>query len=333
MTAAIISAAVVLLPAASACDASGITAFPLTALSGASLAFLLLTLCSPWPLLLPLGAFISALLVLRDPGAALVYAAFLPAGAVLALSIGGDRLSFLPAKLRGGKAGRTETVVSVSAVTLVIYLLYAALSVAAEYGGLSGAAFKSFYETESGRLRDVFASLTLTVDGETVRVYSDEVLDYVVKYMLLMLPAVLICATNILSYLCTLFFRGFAYAFGMTYLLPDGKWGFTVSKLSAYVFCGAYLLAMLGGGLGSDAISAVTSNIVLILTPPFALMGTLHVARRARSPEGRGVAVVYALLAFVMLFLNLLAIFALAAFVGVLDVLTEGKNFIQKRRY
>lgn len=294
-------------PAAASAFDIGIYLLAVLAVSGGLFAFVYLATRSPVVFIAPLLTFAASIAVSHSVLSSLAACSFVIPGFVLALTL-------------SKKYDRTQSVIAVSAALCVSYLLYTVIKVALTYGGLGASAFSEFYEAETDAIRltlnTVLASGSSDGDGSRV--------EYLVNYMLVMLPGDLICVMNITAYLVSLAFICPAKLFRVDKIVAPSPWRVELSVVSACFFVGTYLFAVLGQNIA--VISAVTTNLIMVLTPGFALVGLESIIARCRTPRGRSAAVLYGVAAVILFLLNPLTIFLLAAFVGVFE------TFAKRRR-
>lgn len=334
--AAILAAVVIMLHLTAGFDPTGLSIMPLCAMSVASAALISLSFASIIPLSICVGGYMLAALSSGSFLSALVYLFPLPAAAVIILSLSGG----LPAEKRifGGKSKlfslrltRTECIIALTVLTLILGL--SALYIAIRASGVTVAEFTA---SESERFADILRSFTETaaeagnIGGNenmtAIAKYTEDMIQYYVGYLRLMLPSIFVTTASVFAYTATLFFRLLAKTTRCSYILGEDGWRFTLSRVTAIVFIVSYVLNILGGNLVDNTITAASGNLVIILTPGLAVIGVKHMLRRIRSPKGLPVAVLYGIVIFVLAFLNIFMIFTLASFIGVIDIMTGGRR-------
>ncbi|MFA6948332.1 MAG: hypothetical protein WCQ72_05075 [Eubacteriales bacterium] len=228
---------------------------------------------------------------------------------------------------------RISAVAAMSAALLVCGALYIVFSSALTYSSLSFDSLVSFFNAQNDRMRAIISSFTVTAaDGTVSPLYTDEAIEYMVSYIIVCLPSILICAANIIAYLTTCFFSAAARLSGIYPKLLGGRWDSSVSIISAALYTFAYIFSAIGSASQSNALGAVTTNLIIMLTPAFALMGVKGMWRRMRESRtsyyggrpARGVSalgLVYLMLCAAMLFINPFIPVILLAFLGTADTI------------
>ncbi len=248
-------------------DIMGILSFVFSAVAAAILAFGFFVTRSPIVLLsAPAAVIVSTFLTdgRLTPVFSLIF--FLP-GVALAIA------AFLKFK-------RSEAVVLATAAQALMAIIFAVVSCYAEVGGLSLdgviVQFAKIIDTIEGVLRN--ASL-YDAEGEVVYLYTAEQIEQLMSYMRIFLPAVIISMASLMSYLASSIFLRILRKTGSAMLLgtPDGTWKFSMSKISAYVFCGSYLTYILTSSSKINSLSATAFNMFIILLLGFARCGMTYV--------------------------------------------------------
>ena len=259
-----------------------------TILSAALFIFLYRTCRNKLLLALPILPYISALIVLQNPLYALEATVFFPVGMAVIFML--ER-----------KSSRIQTVIAGSAAYIVFYVLFIALTLVVNAQSLDQ------YFTEQ------------------LEPFSEFLTEDLVNQMLLIMPATLICFVNVFSYVITALYRALAHLFKLTYQLPDVRWELKLSIVSAYVFCVTYVISILGGstiyGVITAAITVVTQNVILILTPGFAYQCVSSLIRRFKNRENTRLTIIICVFAFFLMFVSPGMIVTMLAFFGVADAI------------
>lgn len=228
---------------------------------------------------------------------------------------------------------RISAVAAMSASLLICGALYIVFSASLAYGSLSANSLVRFFYAQSDRMRAIISSFTvMSADGTVTPLYTDEAVEYMISYILVCLPSILICAAAVISYLTTCFFSLFARMSGTYSAVIGERWDSSVSIISAVLYALSYIFAAIGSAAQSNTIGAVTTNLIIMLTPAFALMGVKGVWRRMRdkraayySPRPSGgvsaLGIVYLMLCAAMLFINPFIPVVLLAFLGAADTI------------
>lgn len=264
-----------------------------------------------WLFFLPILPYLVALAVTNNLFTALAAIAFYPAGIALILAV-------------KNKQSRTATIISVSAILAVCYILYITSAVFIMYGAVNAETLKSFWLEATNPLRQSYSELTMIVDGQEVRYYSDKEIENLITNITVYIPAAIISAANIIAFIISMLYHGLAKLFRIRrYLVPSPQWKLTMSVVSAYIYCGVYLIVIFTGGSIMSTITAVTANVLVILTPGFSYMGVKSVIRRFKSERGRKVAIALIVLTAVFLFLSPSMIFYIASLLGVVETFID----------
>lgn len=309
---------ILLLPLLRLAQVSELTVFFICIVSAVLFSFLYNISKQKLLFLLPTGTYLISLLITKDFIISLESVAFVFAGTALFISI-------------KYKLSRTQTIIAVSATLVVIYILYLLLIVIVSYKGINREILDMFWNDQTTVIKDLLASFTVEVDGIQYQLYDDASIINALNSMLLIMPAVIICAMNIAAYLITLVYIGLSRLFDVSeFILPHSPWEFTMSVISAYLYCAVYLISVFSGNAIFGAVTAVVTNIIILLTPGFALIGVKRLIRRAKSPEGRRIAVIYIVFTILIIILSPTMILTILSFVGVIETLISHHTYRNK---
>ena len=257
---------------------------------------------------LPVLPYLNAFFVLRNPLNAVETLAFYPLALAIIFML--DR-----------KSSRVQTVIAASCAYILFYAVFAPIAIAADYNGLNPGTMEQFLNEQIAPAKELFALAQVNVGGESVPLYSESQISDMINRMLLIMPAVLICFVNVFTYITTAIYRKLTQLFRQTSQFPDEKWKLKLSVVSAYIFCATYVISIFGGSTIYGVVTAVTQNIILILTPGFAYQCVLALIRRFRNRENIRWAIIVCVTAFVLLFVSPGMVLTLLAFFGVADTI------------
>jgi Predicted membrane protein (DUF2232). len=284
-------------------------------ISGAVFSFLYMTTGYKWLFFLPVIPYLIALLITRDP----------------LMSV--EALSFYPASIAfvttcKKKFSYTSTLITVSTSLIVFYACYLMISISAHYGALNTETLTTFWNDTVQPLRDTYAQITTIVDGEEVKVYSQDQINYVVSSMLLYIPATAVCVTNIVAFIIMSLYSGLAHVFRIKrYITPRRHWKLELSVISAYIYCAVYLVIIFSGGSIIGTVTAVTANLLVILTPGFSFLGLRSLIYRFRSGEGRKITVIVLILTAVFMVISPSMVFYIMSLTGVIETIVGQNKF------
>ncbi|NLZ36077.1 MAG: hypothetical protein GX897_01185 [Clostridiales bacterium] len=225
---------------------------------------------------------------------------------------------------------RVSCITAMSAVLGAAFAVFMVALLIAERGGFNPSIFSDWLAEQTERIQTIISSFTMENGGETRPLYTGENLTFMVNYILLVLPAVIIVFCLISSWLSTLVFAICSLAAGFYRRFFEYGWPVKISRSSAVVFIAVYLGAMFFGR--NPAVYILFANFVLILTPGFVLIGVrdtiLKLADDYRRPSGILLIAASVILAFV----NFMAVFVLMSFAGVVYTLFERRRNRNDRR-
>lgn len=287
-------------------------------ISTSLLAFLYTTTQYKWLFVIPVIPYFTALAVTQNPIMAIEAVTFLPAGLALIFAV-------------KKKFTLTATVITISASTAVYYLLYIIISIFVSYGAVNGEILESFRDEAITPFRELYRQMTTIKNGTEIRLYTDNQIEEIITATLRYIPAVVICVTNIISYISAVLYKGLAKLFGKAksrHIIPDKNWNLTMSVVSAYIYSAAYLIVIFGGSMNGTIIS-VPANILIILTPGFSYIGLKDLIRRFKTDKGRKFAFAVIVLIAIFLVLSPSMIFYVMSLLGVAETFIT--NYTIKR--
>ena len=288
-------------------------------ISVALFAFLYMITGYKWLLFLPVVPYLIALAVTREPIVSVEAAAFYPAAIALVTAV-------------KKKFSYTAALITVSTVLIIFYGVYLMISIPVHYGNLNTETLTSFWNDATFPLRETYEQLTTVVDGEEIKVYSKDQVNYMVTNILLYIPATAICAANIIAFIMMTLYNGLATVFRVKrYLTPRKTWKLQLSVISAYIYCAAYLIIIFSGGGIVGTVTAVTSNILVILTPGFSFIGLRGLINKFRSGENRKLTLLIIILTTAFVIISPSMVFYIMSLVGVIDTFLETYNVTKIR--
>jgi cytochrome bd-type quinol oxidase subunit 1 len=142
--------------------------------------------------------------------------------------------------------------------------------------------------------------------------------------MLVLSPSMIICLLLFTAFLTTAFYITLCRMFRLEEkLLPSFPWQFEMSIISACVFAAAYAVSVLFSAGNATALSLTAENIIIILTPGFALVGARRAINRVKARNGGFITAVVGVIAFLLLFINITAFFISISFLGVIETVMD----------
>lgn len=284
---------------------SPLSAFGLlfTAAAAASVAFVCGSVNSLLPLLTGIAAYGLALSVFGHSVGALTACAFVPCALVMN-ETGRRRLA------------RTKTVLAVSAAFGAGVIVYIILALIINRGGLSAAAFTAAYDDFISGIVENFASAGFT----------EEIIDTLIEYLLVLSPSLFVCLLLTVAYLTTVFYVMLYRIFRPS---PGVEWRVEMSVFSAVVFLASYAIIAVLSTAKINSVSLTAENIIIILTPGFALIGIRRIITGLKTGIGRFRAVLTGIIILFLIFYNIALFAVIISLIGVADTLAGG---IKKRR-
>ncbi len=308
IAAATVSAAVFSVP--SSFDTIGLLAFFSSGLAAAIFAFGYFVTASPYMFLSAPLAYLISVIVSGSPLSALAALTFLPP-------------AFLLTRMAEKKPTRCQAIVGMSASAVLWFLVYSLLSILVRYGSVSVESLEGYFNELTATVRGVLSNASLyDQTGNIVYLYTAEQVDLLIRYMLLFFPSMLLCISNLYAaFISAVYFR-LLRRFSLDDRLTkpdDRKWELEISVVSAAVFSIAYLLRVLFSSNDINAVMVVTTNLLILLVPGFAWIGTKAAIRRIRQRSGSRVGVFYIAAAIILCMINVIACMTLLAFFGVVE--------------
>ena len=328
---------------ASAVNPLGVAGLPLAILS-AAMSVLLALACKDDAgrlgilLAVNLIPFVTAAAALRSVPHAL--AALFPL--MLALPI------WLTVRMR---CGRSASIAAAAVTSSLLWILYLALAIAAEYGACSRETIAQMLDTALSPVADALRRMTFEQEGKTVPYYTESDIELLLYYTKTMLLGAIGAMMLVCSYFVTLAARLIAGVFNVTALLPQGVrvmvraqmtedgprvevkqepviWRIEIDSVTATVFLVAYIVSMILSiaGNGPFALYSALQNLVLLLAPGFLYCGIRDVVLGIRGKGSFGGISVFSLIFGVILFfINPSSMITLLSALGVAVTLRENK--------
>lgn len=294
-------AAAALLAAISSVSPLSVSGVLFTSAAAAAAAFVCCSVGSRYPLTITAAAYLFALLFFRKPVEAVSACAFFPCA-----------LMMTEAQKRSHT--RTKALFAISAALGAGCVIYIALVLALNYGGLSTVAFRTAYDSFMVVIREGFTAYGLTED----------IITTLIGYMLVLSPSMIICLLLFTAYLTTAFYITLCRLFRLEErLLPSFPWQIEMSIMSACVFIASYAVTMLFTAGNATPLSLTADNIIIILTPGFALIGVKRAVSRVKTRSGGFVTAIVGVIAFLLLFINITAFFISVSFLGVIETVMD----------
>ena len=130
----------------------------------------------------------------------------------------------------------------------------------------------------------------------------------------------MMCVGNIIAFTSVLLYKGLTKIFNISrHIIHEPKWDFTMSVISAYIYSGVYLIVIFSGGSIIGTITAVASNILVVLTPGFSYIGLLSLIRKLKSNTKRKTATALLILTGIFAVISPSMIFYVMSLTGVVD--------------
>ena len=222
------------------------------------------------------------------------------------------------------KFSYTAVLITVSIALIIFYGVYLMISIPVHYGNLNPDTLQQFWNDATLPLRETYEQVTTIVDGEEVKVYSKDQVNYLVTNILLYIPATAICAANIIAFVIMTIYNGLGSVFRVKrYITPRRTWKLRLSVISAYIYCAAYLTVIFSGGSIIGTVTAVTSNILVILTPGFSFIGLRGLINKFRSGENKKIMILVIILTVLFLIISPSMLFYIMSLTGVIDTFLE----------
>lgn len=272
-----------------------------TAAASGFISFVCGTLNSSFPLTAGAAAYVLALLFFGQPVQAMAACAFIPCALMMNTA-------------RRYKFNRSKSILMISAALGAAAVFYLSLTFVLKRGGLTATVFTTAYEEFMTGLREDFAKLS----------FSEEIIDTMIGYMLVLSPSLAVCLLFFTAYLTTAFYGMLCGLFRLQEkLLPVYPWTFEMSVVSACVFLTAYAVTLILSSGKTTVVSLTAENIIIMLTPGFALLGVTRIKDRIKTKTGGITTAIIGIMALVLLFYNLAAFFITVSFFGVIGTVAD----------
>ncbi len=254
---------------------------------------------SPTVTLSVIPAYLLALLVTHDAFASMAVLLFLPAGAVLSLSM-----------LK--RNGKTAVVISSALALGITTLVFFLISYMSENGTIAPDALLAVYNTAFENARTALLA-TATEAMETAvaqnpmfeeyytEAYIRSVVNTSIDSMKLSMPGVVCVIFQILGYLSASVF-GLLVRFFRCHVLLPRPYRITMSRTSGVVFVIAYLINLFSVGNTVSLVGITAGNVATVLMPGLFLLGLRSFARRFANRHRRRSAILNAVIVGILAF-------------------------------
>ncbi|MHB1150969.1 MAG: DUF2232 domain-containing protein [Eubacteriales bacterium] len=272
-----------------------------TAAAAGFTAFVCGSVGSQYPLAAGAAAYVFALLFFGQPVQAVTGCAFLPCALVMN-------------EARRRRLNRSKTMIAISAALGAGCVFYIFLALVLNWGGLSVTSLNAAYDSFMTGIRESFALIG----------FSNDIIETLIGYVLVLSPSMVVCLLLFTAYLTTAFYIMLCRLFRLEEkLLPSFPWQFEMSFVSACVFIAAYAVSLLFSSGKTTAISLTAENIIIILTPGFALIGLNRATNRIKSRNSGFSTAIFGVIALTLFFYNIAAFFVSVSFLGVIGTMSD----------
>ncbi len=272
-----------------------------TAAAAGFTAFVCGSVGSQYPLAVGAAAYVFALLFFGQPVQAVTSCAFLPCALVMN-------------EARRRRLNRSKTMISISAALGTGCIFYIFLALVLNWGGLSVTSLNAAYDSFMTGIRESFILIG----------FSKDIIETLIGYVLVLSPSMAVCLLLFTAYLTTAFYIMLCRLFRLEEkLLPSFPWQLEMSFVSACVFIAAYAVTLLFSSGKTTAISLTAENVIIILTPGFALIGVKRVTDRIKSRGGGFSTPIIGVIALTLFFYNIAAFFVSVSFLGVIGTMSD----------
>ncbi len=222
------------------------------------------------------------------------------------------------------KKANAASAVNFSAVTVGVFVAAVfTVSFALSHGGLSAELIKTEFNGFFAGMKDDLTKLVADSGYSDMLqsilsrygLSSEDLISSIVTTVKYISPSLFIAAVWLYSFVSVQFFKLTVFILSLTLILPDPKWKYEPSVISARIYLADYFLylftSLLSGGFG--VISITVENLLYILLMPMIAAGISSVAESFRNPALRGrmsftaVLLIAALIFLPTVFLYLLA--------------------------
>jgi hypothetical protein len=247
--------------------------------------------------------------------------------------------------------GRSASIAASAVMSALLWILYLALAIAAEYGACNRETITEMLDTALAPVADALRKMTVEYEGETVPYYTENNIELLIYYTKTMLFGAIGAMMIVCSYLVTLTARLIAGVFHVTPLLPlglrvmvrakmteDGPrvevkqepvvWRIEIDSVTTAVFLIAYIVSMIVSFAGNGALTVYSAlqNLVLLLTPGFLYCGIRDVVLGIRGKGSFGGISMFTLIfGAILFFVNPTSVITLLAALGVAVTLRENR--------
>ncbi|NLK39929.1 MAG: DUF2232 domain-containing protein [Clostridiales bacterium] len=238
-----------------------ITAFAYLIISCSSAATVLILTRSPLVILMPITSYGLALLLSRSLVDSIASLLYFPAAAVIALCIYRFK-------------SRNSTVCAASLTLALTFAIFFSIAIYKEYGSLDITTLEKLWQTIKDETRTFLESARrIDENGQSVRLYSDELISTMFSLFLNLSPAIIIFIFNALSFAAVKIVQLLFHVFKVSQMLPSQNWKFSISAAGAIIYLAAYVASLIFTADNISVLWAVVANIVYILTPGLFLVG------------------------------------------------------------
>lgn len=218
-------------------------------------------------------------------------------------------------------------VTAVCAASFALGLTVALFGVAViikTYGSINIDVLKNLLQVLKDDFREALSSVQAADEnGNLVKVYSDELINSLIRQVAIMSPAIIISTFNIIAFAAVKLVHLIFGAFKLTHMLPGANWKFSISAVGAITYIIAYIVTLFMNSEFITAAWAVTANVIYILQPGLLLIGATEIIRLIRQKKMYFSSVVFIFIT-IMLFLLQTAVFIVgASFLGAFRCIKE----------
>lgn len=262
--------------------------------------FMLIALCGvPMGILLYKNPYLPMLLIVPVYGLSLLYGAN-PLRALLCVSVLtlGAPLAYA---LRGKKPA-ADGLIQALLLSALCYLAVWCAVIYKEYGALNYDNVHLYYSSlqETG---EMLSSYTLSYGGKDIKLFSEDLVDAAISFMIKIIPGMFMAALGVLTYLCRYIIQSAAIRIGGDEAVPIHSRIYVPSAISAalYIICALLSIVLLSW---ESVAGAVCLNLFIMLSPVFFIVGIKGMIIRFRIPERKKFAVITIALLVLLLFVQ-----------------------------
>lgn len=178
-------------------------------------------------------------------------------------------ISLIPNKTKDRTSTLAYAILAMSLMTVAVLLVFLYLKT----GSASIKSLKGIYEPYVDVIKvELKEFLTENEFSEEIISTSVGYVDVLIKTIVFHLPSILTITMTVIAYLTTVFFKLCLKLLGIFGDLADTKWEISPSKAASVIYFISYLALILLGS-GEDVVSLTASNIMMIFTPAFVVVG------------------------------------------------------------